>query len=88
MYSILLPWHSSITLEPYSQSPSAVWGRTEQPSVTQLSPVIDVSDPLNIRYGNPDLKPSFQHRFNVRYQRSNPEKASPCRLPEWSIHDE
>lgn len=52
------------------------WGRTEQPSVTQLSPVIDVSDPLNIRYGNPDLKPSFQHRFNVRYQRSNPEKAS------------
>lgn len=52
------------------------WGRTEQPSVTQLSPVVDVSDPLNIRYGNPDLKPSFQHRFNVRYQRSNPEKAS------------
>lgn len=52
------------------------WGSTDQPSVTQLSPVIDVSDPLNIRYGNPDLKPSFQHRFNIRYQRSNPEKAS------------
>ncbi len=52
------------------------WGRTDQPSVTQLSPVIDVSDPLNIRYGNPDLKPSFQHQLNVRYQRSNPEKAS------------
>ncbi len=52
------------------------WGSTDQPSVTQLSPVIDVSDPLNIRYGNPDLKPSFQHRFNLRYQRSNPEKAS------------
>lgn len=52
------------------------WGSTDQPSVTQLSPVVDVSDPLNIRYGNPDLKPSFQHRFNIRYQRSNPEKAS------------
>lgn len=52
------------------------WGRTDQPSVTQLSPVVDVSDPLNIRYGNPDLKPSFQHQFNIRYQRSNPEKAS------------
>lgn len=51
-------------------------GGTEQPSVTQLSPVVDVSDPLNIRYGNPDLKPSFQHQFNIRYQRSNPEKAS------------
>lgn len=52
------------------------WGNTDQPSVTQLSPVVDISDPLNIRYGNPDLKPSFQHRFNLRYQQSNPEKAS------------
>lgn len=52
------------------------WGNTSQPSVTQLSPVIDVSDPLNISYGNPNLKPSFQHRLNVRYQLSNPEKAS------------
>lgn len=52
------------------------YGNTDQPSVTQLSPVVDVSDPLNIRYGNPDLKPSFRHRFNVRYRSSNPEKAS------------
>jgi hypothetical protein len=52
------------------------WGNTDQPSVTQLSPVVDVSDPLNVSYGNPDLKPSFQHRLDVRYQRSNPEKAS------------
>ena len=52
------------------------FGNTEQPSVSQLSPVVDVSDPLNISYGNPDLKPSFEHRFNIRYQQSNPEKAS------------
>lgn len=52
------------------------WGSTDQPSVTQLSPVVDVSDPLNIRYGNPELKPSFQHRLGIRYQWSNPEKAS------------
>lgn len=52
------------------------YGNTDQPSVTQLSPVVDVSDPLNIRYGNPDLKPSFRHRFNIRYRTSNPEKAS------------
>lgn len=51
-------------------------GITDQPSVTQLSPVVDVTDPLNIRKGNPDLKPSFQHRINLRYQNSNPEKAS------------
>lgn len=52
------------------------FGNTDQPSIAQLSPVVDVSDPLNISYGNPDLKPSFQHRFYVRYQMSNPEKAS------------
>ena len=52
------------------------YGNTDQPSVSQLSPVVDVSDPLNISYGNPDLKPSFQHRLDIRYQKSNPEKAS------------
>ncbi len=52
------------------------FGNTEQPSVSQLSPVVDVSNPLNISYGNPDLNPSFEHRFNIRYQKSNPEKAS------------
>lgn len=50
------------------------FGSTDQPSVTQLSPVVDVSNPLNITYGNPDLKPSFQHRMNIRYQNFNPEK--------------
>ena len=52
------------------------FGRTNQPSVQQLSPVVDVSNPLNISYGNPDLKPSFSHRMFFRYQNSNPEKAS------------
>lgn len=52
------------------------YGNTDQPSVTQLSPVVDISDPLNVSFGNPDLKPSFEHRVNVRYRFSNPEKAS------------
>lgn len=52
------------------------WGNTDQPSVTQLSPVEDVSNPLNITVGNPDLRPSFQHRLNIRYQNFNPEKNS------------
>lgn len=52
------------------------FGSTNQPSVTQLSPVIDISDPLNIRFGNPNLNPSFEHRLNIRYRSSNPEKAS------------
>ncbi len=52
------------------------FGNTNQPSIQQLSPVVDVSNPLNISYGNPDLKPSFEHRLELRYQWSNPEKAS------------
>lgn len=31
------------------------------PSVTQLSPFIDISDPLDIVQGNPDLKPQNSH---------------------------
>ncbi len=33
------------------------------PEVTQLNPFVDVSDPLNIRLGNPDLAPSNSHSF-------------------------
>ena len=48
-------------------------GNTSQPSVTQISPVTDVTNPLNITYGNPNLKPSFSHNLNVMYQHVIPE---------------
>lgn len=51
-------------------------GRTNQPSTSQLSDVRDDSDPLNIVYGNPNLKPGFSNRFRARYQKFNPEQAS------------
>lgn len=51
-------------------------GSTTQPTTTQLSSVRDESDPLNISYGNPNLKPTFSNRFRMRYQKFNPEKAS------------
>jgi hypothetical protein len=35
----------------------------EAPSVTKLSPFIDISDPLDIVQGNPDLKPENSHRI-------------------------
>lgn len=56
------------------------FGDTDQPTVEQLSPVVDVSNPLNITYGNPNLKPSFQHRLHVRYQNFNPEKGASMAL--------
>jgi Outer membrane protein beta-barrel family/CarboxypepD_reg-like domain len=36
---------------------------TNQPSMQQLQPVPDNSNPLNIREGNPDLKPEFNHNL-------------------------
>ena len=41
--------------------------RTTQPSLTQLQPVADVSNPLRIVVGNPDLAPTFTQRVNLRY---------------------
>ncbi len=38
-----------------------------EPSITQLQPVIDNRDPLNIYVGNPDLRPAFQHRIRANY---------------------
>jgi len=41
--------------------------RASQPSISQLQPVADVSNPLNIVIGNPELKATFTHRFNIRF---------------------
>ncbi|MDD7342769.1 MAG: outer membrane beta-barrel protein [Bacteroidales bacterium] len=45
--------------------------RSSQPSLTKLQPVADVSNPLNIVIGNPELKPTFTHRINARYSDFN-----------------
>ncbi len=38
-------------------------GRSSAPDIENLQTVIDQTDPLNIKYGNPDLKPSYDNRF-------------------------
>ncbi|MEO5591720.1 MAG: TonB-dependent receptor [Chitinophagaceae bacterium] len=40
---------------------------TRQPSVTQLQPLTDNSDPLNIKIGNPGLKQEYYHRLQAEY---------------------
>lgn len=42
-------------------------GRTGQPSIDQLQPVVDNSNPLNVKVGNPDLKQQFTHSFRLLY---------------------
>lgn len=46
---------------------------TSQPSMNQLQPVADKSNPLRIVQGNPNLKPSFTQRLNARYNDFNQE---------------
>jgi hypothetical protein len=42
-------------------------GNTSQPSITQIQPVKNNTDPLNIYLGNPTLGPSFTHRLGINY---------------------
>jgi len=42
-------------------------GRTQQPTISQLQPLRNNRDPLNVAIGNPDLKQEFSHTFNLNY---------------------
>lgn len=45
---------------------------TRQPSATQLNPIIDNSDRLNIRQGNPDLAQEYNHRMTFNFMTFDP----------------
>jgi outer membrane receptor protein involved in Fe transport len=47
-----------------------------EPNLQDLSPIIDNSDPLNIREGNPNLKPEYVHQFNTNLMLNNPSNFS------------
>ena len=49
-------------------------GSTSQPSMTNLLPITDNTNPLYITMGNPDLKPSFTNNMNVEYRLFNSDK--------------
>jgi hypothetical protein len=38
-----------------------------EPSIQQLSPVVDNTDPLNIYEGNPNLRPEYNHRLTLQF---------------------
>lgn len=44
----------------------------QEPTIQQLQPVIDNSDPLNIYVGNPELKPAYAHRISTNFTSFNP----------------
>ncbi len=41
-------------------------GTTRNPSLQQIQPILDNTDPLNIALGNPHVKQSFTHSFGFR----------------------
>ncbi len=43
-------------------------GRTTQPNINQLQPLVTTTDSINIRSGNPDLKQQFAHTFRLLYR--------------------
>ena len=47
-------------------------GRSSQPSMQQLLPIRDDSNPLRISSGNPGLKPTFNNQLSLGYQKYNP----------------
>jgi len=42
-------------------------GRTTQPTIDQIQPVLVNTDPLNVTLGNPNLKPSFNNSLSLNY---------------------
>lgn len=41
---------------------------TQIPSIRELQPVPNFTNPLNIIIGNPELRPTYSHRFHLGYQ--------------------
>lgn len=48
-------------------------GRSSTPNIEDLQEVIDITDPMSLRYGNPNLKPSFNNTFSLYYTKFVPE---------------
>lgn len=45
-------------------------GESSQPSLNDLQPITDNTDPLNIRTGNPNLKPGFNNNVSLNFNQS------------------
>lgn len=47
-------------------------GRTQQPSINQLQPSKNITNPLVVREGNLNLNPSYTNSLSVRYNKYDP----------------
>jgi hypothetical protein len=44
----------------------------QEPTIQQLQPVVNNSDPFNLSLGNPDLEPAYNHRLNLHFTTFDP----------------
>jgi hypothetical protein len=44
----------------------------QEPTIQQLQPVVDNSDPLNLSVGNPDLRPAYKQNWRLNFMSFNP----------------
>lgn len=58
-------------------------GYTYQPSSYDLQSIRQNTDPLNIRLGNPELRPSFNHRISYNYRVYQPTKDQGINFRGW-----
>lgn len=49
-------------------------GQTAQPNMVDLLPITDDTNPLNVRVGNPDLKPTFTNTLRLSFNHFNVKK--------------
>ena len=68
-----LNWSPRITADYYFSRHERInirySGRSSAPGLQDLQEVISVTDPMNLRYGNPNLKPSFSNNVRIDYNR-------------------
>jgi hypothetical protein len=55
------------TIKPQTNFRLNYRGTTRQPTINQLQPLKDNTDPLNVYLGNPDLKVGFNHNFSAGF---------------------
>lgn len=55
------------TISQQSRLSLSYYGNTQQPTLEQMQPLRDNTDPLNVAIGNPYLKQEFDHSFNLSY---------------------
>lgn len=77
MYNNLLP--SAMFMYRFSRSSNLRLmynTNTRTPSAQQLQDVVDVSNPLQLSSGNPDLNQQYSHNISLRYRSANAEKGT------------